>query len=56
MIRPGSLILFKGGNLTAELKDAEMNFMPADIDVIPVTMKGTASRELVSKQLVIVRP
>jgi 16S rRNA (guanine527-N7)-methyltransferase len=55
-INPGSILLWKGGDLTSELAQAELKLKPAEISSYPLIIEGIDPSELADKKIVVIRP
>lgn len=56
VIPSGSLILLKGGDLDAELNEAERKYSPRQIRNYPLNVEGSSVENLVDKRLVLIIP
>jgi 16S rRNA (guanine527-N7)-methyltransferase len=56
-ILPGSLVLLKGGDVSAEVERARVVHRPASVEIHPLLFDaGQAAGELVDKKVIIIRP
>jgi 16S rRNA (guanine527-N7)-methyltransferase len=56
MIPPGSIILYKGGDLSQEVREAERKTDGASISIHPLTVEGIAQEHIHDKKIVIIQP
>ncbi len=52
----GSIIIFKGGDVSQEIREAEIKQKPKSIEVIPLVVNGLDLFDFTDKKFVIVRP
>lgn len=55
-LTPGSIVLWKGGDLTRELDEVKLKHKPAAISSYPLTIDGIDPSGLVEKKLVVIQP
>ncbi len=55
-IAPGAIIIFKGGDITAELEQLQIKLKPKSVEVFPHVIAGIDPMEFLDKKIVIVRP
>ena len=55
-LKRGSIVLWKGGDLTRELEQAELKHKHVGIRSYPLTIDGIDPSELVEKKIVIIQP
>jgi len=51
-----SILMLKGGDLTDELKEAQVKTSPRSIRVFPIIVSGTEQSELSDKKIIILKP
>jgi len=55
-ISSGSIIIFKGGDVTAELEQARIKQNPKSIETLPLIIEGVELADFTDKKLVVIRP
>lgn len=55
LIKSGSIILLKGGNIEGEIAEAKVKINPKELEIFPIAIKGIDSTELFDKKLVIIQ-
>jgi len=56
MIARGSIVMFKGGDLSDEIQRCQIKRKPASIEVFPLSIEGVEQEEFSDKKLVIIKP
>ena len=56
IVRRGSIILLKGGDLESEIEEAKIKVNPKNIEVYPIVINGIDSEELFDKKIVVIQP
>jgi hypothetical protein len=56
VVQPGTIILYKGGDLTAEFKEARMKVKPEILTEEPIIVDGIDPEYTHEKKLVIIKP
>ena len=56
ILKPGSIVLWKGGDLTREFDEVRLKHKPAEISSYPLTIDGIDPSELVEKKIVVIQP
>jgi len=55
-LKPRSIVLWKGGDLTRELEEVQLKHKPAGISSYPLTIDGIDPSGLVEKKIVVIQP
>ncbi|MBI5215478.1 MAG: 16S rRNA (guanine(527)-N(7))-methyltransferase RsmG [Ignavibacteriae bacterium] len=55
-LKRNSIVIFKGGDISDEIRETEIKQKPKSIEVIPLVVNGIESYDFTDKKLVIVRP
>jgi hypothetical protein len=56
VVQPGTIILYKGGDLTAEFNEARMKLKPEILTEEPIIVEGIDPEYTYEKKLVIIKP
>jgi len=56
LIPRGSIILLKGGDISAEIEEAKIKHRPQNIQIFPIVIDGNDSIQLFDKKIVIIKP
>ena len=55
-IEPGSIVIFKGGDVTTEIEQTRIKHNPKSIEVVPLNIEGIDPADFSDKKIVIIKP